>query len=73
MLYYPKNTALRELDDKISILSRKYADLEAEQQEKSGLISSLRVKHDHVRLEIDRLRNLVDEGEIAKLEMDLRK
>lgn len=67
-----KNTALRELDDKIRILSRKYADLEAEAQEKKGLIASLRIKHDHIRLEIDRLRGLIDEDEIARLELELR-
>ena len=67
-----KNTALRELDDKIRILSRKYADLEAEAQEKKGLISSLRIKHDHLRLEIERLRGLVNEDEIARLETELR-
>lgn len=67
-----KNTALRELDDKIRVLSRKYADLEAEAQEKKGLISSLRVKHDHIRLEIERLRGLINEDELAALELDLR-
>lgn len=67
-----KNTALRELDDKIRVLSRKYADLEAEAQEKKGLISSLRVKHDHIRLEIERLRGLINEDELARLELDLR-
>lgn len=67
-----KNTALRELDDKIRILSRKYADLEAESQEKKGMIASLRIKHDHVRLEIERLRGLINEDELARLELDLR-
>lgn len=67
-----KNTALRELDDKIRVLSRKYADLEAEAQEKKGLISSLRVKHDQVRLEIERLRGLINEDELARLEVEIR-
>lgn len=67
-----KNTALRELDDKIRILSRKYADLEADAQEKKALISSLRLKHDHIRLEIERLRGLINEEEIAKMELELR-
>jgi len=67
-----KNTALRELDDKIRILSRKYADLEAEAQEKKGLISSLRIKHDHVRIEIERLRGLIDKDELARMEAEIR-
>lgn len=67
-----KNTALRELDDKIRVLSRKYADLEAEAQEKKGLISSLRIKHDHIRLEIDRLRGLINEEELGRLDLDIR-
>ena len=67
-----KNTALRELDDKIRVLSRKYADLEAEAQEKKGLISSLRVKHDQIRLEIERLRGLLNEDELARLEAEIR-
>jgi len=67
-----KNTALRELDDKIRVLSRKYADLEAEAQERKGLISSLRIKHDQVRLEIERLRGLINEDELARLEVEIR-
>jgi len=67
-----KNTALRELDDKIRVLSRKYADLEAEAQEKKGLISSLRVKHDHIRTEIERLRGLINEDELARMESEIR-
>jgi hypothetical protein len=67
-----KNTALRELDDKIRVLSRKYADLEAEAQEKKGLISSIRIKHDHIRIEIERLRGLINEDELARMEADLR-
>jgi predicted nucleic acid-binding Zn-ribbon protein len=67
-----KNTALRELDDKIRVLSRKYADLEAEAQEKLGLISSLRTKHDHIRLEIERLRGLINEEELSRIDLDIR-